>query len=90
MRLQIHTGIPDVSLDAVVPEYTRAKKAQGLSEKEYYGKKGLPVLWLLHGAFGSSGDWMRYSQIELFAKISIIALAVPELMYLIQVIENFF
>ena len=49
MRLQIHTGIPDVSLDAVVPEYTRAKKAQGLSEKEYYGKKGLPVLWLLHG-----------------------------------------
>lgn len=30
------------------------------------------------------------SQIELFAKISIIALAVPELLYLIQVIENFF
>ena len=30
------------------------------------------------------------SQIELFAKISIIALAVPELLYLIQMIEDFF
>ena len=77
MRLQIHTGIPDVSLDAVVPEYTRAKKAQGLSEKEYYGKKGLPVLWLLHGAFGSSGDWMRYSQIELFAEENGLIVACP-------------
>lgn len=35
------------------------------------------VLWLLHGAFGSSGDWMRYSQIELFAEENGLIAACP-------------
>ena len=69
-RLQIHTSLPDVSLDVIIPEYSRSLKArtEGLSEKEYYSKQNLPVLWLLHGGMGNSEDWPRYTRIELYAE----------------------
>lgn len=67
-RLQIHTGLPDVSLDVVVPEYARAAKAKGRTSSEYYSDRSLPVLWLLHGYSGTGASWLRYTQIELFAE----------------------
>lgn len=69
-RLQIHTGLPDVSLDVIIPEYARSQKAKeaGLSAKEYYAKQNLPVLWLLHGGLGNATDWPRYTMIELYAE----------------------
>jgi len=67
-RLQIHTGIPDVSLDVIVPEYMRCGPARGKSEQEYYAQRELPVLWLLHGGLGIASDWPRYTMIEVFAE----------------------
>jgi putative tributyrin esterase len=76
-RLQIHTGIPDVSLDVIVPEYMRSTPAKKMTSDEYYSKKGLPVLWLLHGGFGIASDWLRYTQIELFAEEKGLIVACP-------------
>ena len=67
-RLQIRTQEPDISTDVIVPEYLRIPHRSELSAKEYYSHRDLPVLWLLHGAEGNCADWMRYSQIEVFAE----------------------
>ena len=69
-RLQIHTGLPDVSLDVIIPEFMKNRKAreQGLSREEYYASRNLPVLWLLHGGMGDATDWPRYSRIEMYAE----------------------
>lgn len=56
-RLQINTTVPDITLDAFVPEYTGELP-----------ERSLQVLWLLHGANGHSSDWFRFTQIELFAQ----------------------
>lgn len=43
-------------------------KARALSPKEFYGSgKKYKVLWLLHGTFGDYTDWIRKSNIELYA-----------------------
>lgn len=43
-------------------------KARGTTPKEFYGSgKKYPVLWLLHGTFGDYTDWIRKSNIELYA-----------------------
>lgn len=69
-RLQIHTGLPDVSLVVIIPEFMKSRKAQetGMTEKEYYSDRSLPVLWLLHGARGDAADWPRYSMVEVYAE----------------------
>lgn len=67
-RLQIHTGIPDVSLDVIVPEFMRCAPAREKGAAAYYSDRSLPVLWLLHGGLGISSDWPRYTMIELFAE----------------------
>lgn len=67
-RLQIHTGLPDVSVDVIVPEFAHSTKARSSTSSEYYSNRSLPVLWLLHGGMGNSADWPRYTQIELFAE----------------------
>lgn len=38
------------------------------SKKEYPYENGLPVLYLLHGAFGDYSSWMRFSNIERYAQ----------------------
>ncbi len=69
-RLQIHTSLPDVSLDVIIPEFMHSGKAreQKLTEQEYYENRNLPVLWLLHGGLGNATDWPRYTMIELYAE----------------------
>ena len=43
-------------------------KARSQSPKEFYGSgKKYKVLWLLHGTFGDYTDWLRKSNIELYA-----------------------
>lgn len=43
-------------------------KARTMTPKEFYGSgKKYPVLWLLHGTFGDYTDWLRKSNIELYA-----------------------
>lgn len=38
------------------------------TEKKYDYKKGLPVLYLLHGAYGDAFSWIRYSNIDRYAQ----------------------
>lgn len=43
-------------------------KPRDLSPEQFYGsKKKYKVLWLLHGTFGGYSDWIRKSNIELYA-----------------------
>lgn len=76
-RLQINSKDPDVSLDAIVPEFTWKKNQDGEECRIYNEKKNLPVLWLLHGLGGNCSDWTRYSQIELYAEENEIIVLCP-------------
>lgn len=43
-------------------------KPRGITPQDFYGNpKRYPVLWLLHGTFGDHSDWIRKSNIELYA-----------------------
>ena len=43
-------------------------KPRDVSPKDFYGSgKKYKVLWLLHGTFGDHSDWIRKSNIELYA-----------------------
>lgn len=43
-------------------------KPRGISPKDYYGgQKRYKVLWLLHGTYGDHSDWLRRTNIELYA-----------------------
>ena len=43
-------------------------KKRGMTPVEFYGNgKKYPVLWLLHGTFGGYSDWIRKSNIEVYA-----------------------
>lgn len=37
-------------------------------QKSYSYEKGLPVVYLLHGAYGNHSSWMRFSNIERYAQ----------------------
>ena len=42
--------------------------AKDKTPKEFYGSgKKYKVLWLLHGTFGDASDWVRKSNVELYA-----------------------
>ncbi len=53
----------NTTISVILPD-----KTWGLSPAEFYnsGKK-YKVLWLLHGTFGDHSDWVRKSNIELYA-----------------------
>ena len=55
------SGNTDVNV--ILPELTR-----GMSPEEFYrsGKK-YPVLWLLHGTFNDYSQWVRMTNVELYA-----------------------
>lgn len=43
-------------------------KPRNISPEEFYGNnKKYKVLWLLHGTFGDHSDWVRKTNIELYA-----------------------
>ena len=55
------SGNTDVNI--ILPDLPR-----GVDPKEFYAKgKKYPVLWLLHGTFGDYTEWVRKTNIELYA-----------------------
>ena len=43
-------------------------KPRGITAHDFYGSgKKYKVLWLLHGTYGDHSDWIRKSNIELYA-----------------------
>ena len=63
-RHMIHIILPDIP--------------RNLDPREYYpNNRKLKVLWLLHGTFGDSMDWLRRSKIELYALEKNMAVVMP-------------
>ena len=53
----------NTAISVILPDKTR-----GLTPREFYSQeKKYKVLWLLHGTFGDHSDWIRKSNIELYA-----------------------
>lgn len=53
-------------------------KNRGISPKEFYGSgKKYKVLWLLHGTYGDPSDWIRKTNIELYAAERDLAVVIP-------------
>jgi S-formylglutathione hydrolase FrmB len=53
-------------------------KPRRLTPKQFYGSgKKYPVLWLLHGTYGDYSDWIRKSNIELYACENDIIVVMP-------------
>ena len=53
-------------------------KPMGQTPAEFYGsEKRYKVLWLLHGTFGDHTDWLRKSNVELYASERNLAVVMP-------------
>ncbi|MCL2094228.1 MAG: alpha/beta hydrolase-fold protein [Treponema sp.] len=56
-------------------------KPRGITPKDFYGSgKKYPVIWLLHGTYGDYSDWIRKSNIELYACENDIIIVMPSAM----------
>ncbi len=64
------------TINVVMPDHMR-----GTPTKEFYlsGKK-YPVLWLLHGTYGDASDWIRRTNIEMYAVERGIIVVMPSAM----------
>ncbi len=59
----------NIILNVLVPTPTSNETAIGQNHAEKYNyEKGLPVLYLLHGAYGDAFSWLRFSNIERYAQ----------------------
>ena len=52
----------NTNVNLILPDLPR-----GAAPKDFYREKKYPVLWLLHGTFGDATDWVRKTNIELYA-----------------------
>lgn len=58
-----------VDINVIIPTPEGNEQITSEETKEVYPyEKGLPVLYLLHGAFGDYSSWMRFSNIERYAQ----------------------
>ncbi len=59
----------NVEINVVVPtpEGNEQITAEGKASRYDY-EKGLPVVYLLHGAYGDNNSWMRFSSVERYAQ----------------------
>lgn len=63
------TLMTNVEVNVVIPtpegneQITKGEKAD-----RYDYEKGLPVVYLLHGAYGDNNSWMRFSSVERYAQ----------------------
>ena len=53
----------NTNVTVILPDLPREQ-----NPRDFYGSgRSYPVLWLLHGTFGDSSDWLRKTNIELYA-----------------------
>ena len=67
IQLEMCVGMESTQVEMLVPYYTDAVKAAGISEEDFYSQK-FKCLWLLHGLGGTCKDWIHYTQVETFAE----------------------
>lgn len=66
----------NTQVEVILPD-----KPRGDSMKEFYNpKKKYKVLWLLHGTYGDSTDWLRRTRIELYASEKDMIVVMPSAM----------
>ena len=59
----------NISLNVVIPSPQGNEQIVDKSVQAQYGyESGLPVVYLLHGAYGDYSSWMRYSNVERYAQ----------------------
>ena len=55
----------NVEVNVVVPTPEGNEQITALGEEQRYDyERGLPVVYLLHGAYGDNNSWMRFSSVE--------------------------
>lgn len=54
------------TMDIIIPQDSDGNSKY--SDGDKFRSKKFPVLWLLHGGFGCSSDWLRYTEIERVAE----------------------
>ena len=65
------SGSTDVNI--ILPDCARTAEPQA-----FYGSgKQFPVLWLLHGTFGDYSDWLRKTNVELYAEEKNLIVVMP-------------
>ena len=53
-------------------------KPRGITPAEFYGSgRKYKVLWLLHGTFGDHTDWVRKTNIEMYATEKNLVVVMP-------------
>lgn len=59
----------NITLNVFVPTPGSSEQIVEMNQNEKYDyEKGLPVLYLLHGAYGDAFSWVRYSNIDRYAQ----------------------
>jgi len=59
----------NISLNVIIPTPQGNEQVISQSNQNQYNyEKGLPVVYLLHGAYGDYSSWIRYSNIERYAQ----------------------
>ena len=55
----------NTQIQVIIPTPEGQEQITGEETKKRYDyKKGLPVVYLLHGAYGDCSSWVRFSNIE--------------------------
>lgn len=59
----------NVSINVIIPTIQGGEQINDeLVQKKYDYERGLPVVFLLHGAFGNADSWVRNSNVERYAQ----------------------
>lgn len=59
----------NTQIQVIIPTPEGQEQITGEETKKRYDyKKGLPVVYLLHGAYGDCSSWVRFSNIERYAQ----------------------
>ena len=59
----------NVEINVVIPTPEGNEQITGEGKTDRYDyEKGLPVVYLLHGAYGDNNSWMRFSSVERYAQ----------------------
>ncbi|MBR1658948.1 MAG: hypothetical protein IJ705_01355 [Oscillospiraceae bacterium] len=63
----------NTDLNIILPDLPR-----GVEPKDFYSaERKYPVLWLLHGSFGDYTDWLRKTNVELYAEEKNLIVVMP-------------
>ena len=69
-------GMP-TDINVVIPTYTREDSTEGTIRDPYVPGMKFQTLWLLHGGGGDYADYLKYTNIELYAEENKVAVVMP-------------